>query len=107
MTVLLKNAMSTATPGPAFWSIATAAERWSVNVRPKLLSLVESLDDDSGDTLESLCFVVDEVLRESKSGLTEYQAALTEISGVLLGCIADPAVQLLVTAEVQKTALTC
>lgn len=106
MTILLKNAMTTAAPGGAFWNIATAAERWATNVRPKLLALVERLPDDDGDSIESLCFVVDEVLRDAKTGLVEYRAALGEISGVLLGC-ADPAVQLLVATEMQKTALTC
>lgn len=104
--VILHNAMLEDRLDPGFWSVAQAAERWR-EVRGRLLPLTESLDEDSGDTLESLCFVVDVVLSEAAEtgSLDEYATALQEIADVLLVETVDPRVQTLVVSEMQKLLL--
>lgn len=104
--VILHNVMLEDNFHPQFWSVAQAADRWR-GVRERLLPLTESIDEDSGDTLESLCFLVDTILGEaSETGsLDEYSEALQEIADVLLAEAADPRIQVLVVTEMQKLLL--
>jgi len=89
-----------------FWTVAEAADRWR-GIREKLQGLTEAVDEDSGDTLESLCFIVDEVFNNEavEDTLQEYAIALQEIADVLLVEAANPSVQALIVGELQKIVL--
>lgn len=106
MTELLTNALSEDHLTPGFWNVATAADRWR-GVRERLSGIIENIDEDSGDALESLCFIVDECLNDAggTGKLDEYAAALQEIADVMLSEGVDPSIQALVVGELQKIVL--
>lgn len=90
---------------PGTWSVLEAAERWR-DIRRQLIALEDRLPEDSADRVESLCFMVDELLSDgSKVGsLEDYSVALEEVANVLLE--SQPTlVQTLIVGELQKLAL--
>lgn len=104
--VVLQNGLSEDNLSPAFWTVAEAANRWR-GIRERLLGITDVITEDSGDTLESLCFIIDEILTaDSFTGsFRDYVEALQEVADVLLGECAEPAVQALILSEIQKVVL--
>ena len=103
--MMLHDGLSERLP-PGFWSVATAADRWP-GIRGRLLKIRSAVDENAANTLEALCFVIDEVLTDAgrTGSLTEYGRALDEVCNVLVASAADATLQTLIVSEVQKLAL--
>lgn len=104
--VLLHNALIEDKLTPGQWTVAEAMDRWR-EIREKLFKLSDSLDEDSQDLIEQLCFIVDESLHDSVAtgSLEGYAEALQEIADVLLPATENLNVQMLIAGELQKLAL--
>lgn len=104
--VILKNTYREDLLNQRHWSVESAANRWR-QIRDNLYKITESLSEDAGDVLSSLCFIVDESLLDASAtgNLSLYADALQEVCDVLLSETADPRVHLLVVTELQKIVL--
>lgn len=105
-TVVLHNVLMEDPLTPGHWTVGVAMDRWH-GIREKLYELLSTVDDDTQEMIEQLCFIVDEVLHDSTEvgRLTSYAEALQEISDVLLSETSDLLIQTLIAGELQKLAL--